>query len=127
MELGVADHNGNIISQIEYPINDNGQTYGSALLARDYDERPDLIAAIGRDGQAGYIYKTDLEAGSPKTPAEALAQQQQYEAMAISSGGRQVLVWSIPLYDVNGKTIIYWGAVLCRSPVFSYFWTLWGS
>lgn len=65
-----------------------------------------MIAAIGRDGQAGYIYKTDLEAGNPKTPAEALAQQQQYEAMAIASEGRRVLVRSIPLYDVNGETVI---------------------
>lgn len=92
--------------EIEYPINDNGQTYGSAALARNYDERPDLIAAIGCDGQEGYIYKTDLESGIPKTPAEALAQQQQYEAMAIASEGERVVVRSIPLYDADGKTVI---------------------
>lgn len=93
-------------SEIEYPINDNGQTYGSAALAQNYDERPDLIAAVGCDGQEGYIYKTDLESGIPKTPAEALAQQQQYEAMAIASEGERVVVRSIPLYDADGKTVI---------------------
>lgn len=88
----------NNINKPQYEKNSNGQTYGSASLAANLNEQPDLIDALGVDGTRGYVYKKDLNDEVPKTVQEALQQQ----AMALkSSGNRQ-----IPLYDKDGKTVI---------------------
>jgi hypothetical protein len=58
--------------------------------------RPDLISAVGVDGTHGYVLKKDLDGEQPKTLEEALAIQKNRPA-----SGRD-----IPLYDVDGKTII---------------------
>ncbi|MFD0679412.1 MULTISPECIES: hypothetical protein [unclassified Paenibacillus] len=79
-----------------YPKNENGQTYGFAADATSYESIPDLISAVGVDGTAGYVRKKDLDGEQPKTPEEALAIQKNRPV-----GGRD-----IPLYDVDGKTII---------------------
>ncbi|MDR2957420.1 MAG: hypothetical protein LBU61_04460 [Coriobacteriales bacterium] len=47
-----------------YPVNDNGSTYGSVVLAPNPDQEPDLIAVIATNGSEGYVYKTDLYAFS---------------------------------------------------------------
>jgi hypothetical protein len=80
-----------------YPKNENGETYGSALYARTVEERPELIEATGEGGVRGYVRKKDLEVELPKTPEEALAFNKKRQA----EGPRQV-----PLYDVDGKTVI---------------------
>ncbi|MFS0728350.1 peptidase M56 BlaR1 [Paenibacillus sp. 1P07SE] len=80
-----------------YPVNANGQTYGSAADAPSRDAEPDLIGAYGVDGTLGYVKKEDLNEELPKTPEEALAIQ---ESKALA--GEQ----SIPLYDVDGETVI---------------------
>ncbi|WP_442600476.1 peptidase M56 BlaR1 [Paenibacillus sp. KN14-4R] len=79
-----------------YPKNENGQTYGSAADATSYETRPDLISAVGVNGTVGYLLRKDIEGEQPKTPAEAIAIQN-----SKSPGGRD-----IPLYDVDGKTVI---------------------
>lgn len=43
-----------------YPINANGETYGSYLDRHKYGYAPDLIAALGDDGTEGYIRREDL-------------------------------------------------------------------
>lgn len=81
-----------------YQTNASGETYGSLSNASAVGSEPDLIKALGVDGKTiGYIRNTDLNRASdlPKTPQEALAIQ------AKQSGPRR-----IPLYDVDGKTII---------------------
>lgn len=61
----------------EYPINENGQTYGLDWMGDNYEEHaPDLIAAIGVNGKSGYVKRTDLEDGegaNVNTPEEAVA------------------------------------------------------
>lgn len=81
-----------------FPKNENGLTYGSALEATSLDTEPDLILAYGVDGTLGYVRSIDLNDDIPKTPEEAIAIQKQY----IDAG----VVRQIPLYDVDGKTVI---------------------
>lgn len=79
-----------------YPKNENGETYGSASLANSLETEPDLISAIGVDGTHGYVRKTDLNGEMPKTPDQALTQMRRWEGK----------IRQIPLYDVDGKTVI---------------------
>ncbi|WP_214627072.1 hypothetical protein [Paenibacillus agaridevorans] len=79
-----------------YPVNENGQTYGSDADATSAETRPELISAIGENGIEGYVLKKDLDGEQPKTPEEAIAIQN-----SRSPGGRD-----IPLYDVDGETVI---------------------
>ncbi|MGO4548440.1 hypothetical protein AB4Z29_26990 [Paenibacillus sp. 2TAB23] len=79
-----------------YPKNKNGQAYGSDADATSSDTRPELISAMGVDGIEGYVLKKDLDGELPKSPEEAIAIQN-----SRSPGGRD-----IPLYDVDGETII---------------------
>lgn len=81
---------------INYPKNKNGQTYGSAADATSPETKPELISAIGVDGTEGYVRKQDIDGEQPKSPEEAIAIQN-----SRSPGGRD-----IPLYDVDGKTVI---------------------
>lgn len=81
----------------EYLKNENGQTYGSELYATSLDTAPDLISAVGEDGTLGYVRSEDLNEEMPKTPEEALAKQNKHKVGAV----RQ-----IPLYAVDGKTVI---------------------
>ncbi|MTI85913.1 MAG: hypothetical protein FH756_18960 [Firmicutes bacterium] len=78
-----------------YPTNEYGQTYGPESLATSQDTKPDLIMAVGVDGTEGYVLNEDLNPELPKTPEEALAQERKYP------NGR-----TIPLYAVDGKTVI---------------------
>lgn len=80
-----------------YQKNENGETYGSSLNARPQDKLPDLISAVGVDGTSGYVRASDLFGAMPKTPEEALAQQSKRKVGEIRK---------IPLYDVDGKTVI---------------------
>jgi hypothetical protein len=79
----------------DYKVNNNGQTYGSAMLASAKGYEPNLISAVGEDGTEGYVYATDLNGRIPNTPEEAV------ELMAHRSDSRD-----IPLYKNDGKTII---------------------
>lgn len=78
-----------------YPKNLNGQTYGSNTQATSIETEPDLILAIGVDGTEGYIKSVDLNGTMPKTPEEALKLQSKAPDFRI-----------IPLYAVDGKTVI---------------------
>ncbi|WP_248928018.1 hypothetical protein [Paenibacillus hamazuiensis] len=81
----------------DYPKNEKGQTYGSSADATSPETMPDLISASGVDGTLGYLLKKDvIGSENPKTPEEALALQK-----SRPPGGRD-----IPLYDVDGETII---------------------
>lgn len=79
-----------------YPKNENGQTYGSGADASSPETVPDLIRAIGVDGTEGYLLREDLDGELPKSPEEAIEIQN-----SRPSGGRD-----IPLYDVDGETVI---------------------
>ncbi len=68
----------------QYPVNKNGETYGSALLSDVVGEEPDLIASIGVDGVKGYVRQDELH-----TEHHVPANEE----------------FPIPLYDVDGNVI----------------------
>lgn len=68
----------------QYPVNKNGETYGSALLSDIVGEEPDLIASIGVDGVKGYVRQDELH-----TEHHVPANEE----------------FPIPLYDVDGNVI----------------------
>lgn len=80
----------------EYPTNEYGETYGSALYATSPETEPNLVLAIGEGGAVGYVRATDLNGPMPKTPEEALQQM-------MSNAGKQR---RIPMYDIDGRTVI---------------------
>jgi hypothetical protein len=88
------DDNSKHKDEIAYPQNEKGQTYGSALDAPSYEDEPDLIKAYGIDGTIGYVKKEDLDGPEPKTPEEAVRLSNEAKPR------------EIPLYDVDGETII---------------------
>jgi len=85
----------NTFNAPNYPKNQTGQTYGSTADDASLASEPDLIKAVGVDGTVGYVLKTDLDRKMPKSPKEALEQQRNAPENRV-----------IPLYDVEGKTII---------------------
>jgi len=78
-----------------FPKNANGQTYGSSALVNSPDQEPDLISAVGVNGTEGYVRSEDLNGKLPNTPEEAVAYNRKLKTERL-----------IPLYDVDGKTII---------------------
>ena len=68
----------------QYPINQLGESYGLAILADIVGEEPDLIAAVGIDGNEGYVRAEELSADYDVQPDEVVL---------------------IPLYDVNGVEV----------------------
>ena len=77
-----------------FPKNARGETYGTALMAYVVGEMPDLQAAIGTDGQEGYVRTSDLSHPKFETPQEALEWQR-----------NQPDSYYIPLYDFQGNEI----------------------
>jgi hypothetical protein len=83
-----------------FPRNANGQTYGSVISRPGLvtpGSVPDLIKAQGVDGTIGYVRFTDLQGPQPKNPQEAVALSKKNLASP-----RHL----IPLYAVDGKTVI---------------------
>ena len=90
-----------------YEINENGQTYGSAMYAPSPDKEPDLILAEALDGTEGFIYSSDLNADLPNSPEELLASlTRNQEIWDNAPIGQVVIARTIPLYDIDGKTVI---------------------
>lgn len=77
-----------------YPVNERGETYGSATQALTPEQDPDLILAYGTKGQEGYVRKTDLNLPVPRTPEEAVE-------LSRRNPPRMV-----PLYSRDGVTVI---------------------
>lgn len=78
----------------EYPVNNSGKTYGSALLSEIVGYEPDLISAIGTDGQEGYVKCEDVQKPDINDPKEALAYMQ-----------TRPKVYTIPLYNIQEEVI----------------------
>lgn len=86
----------NANSTPNYPINEQGQTYGSDPLTIEPSQEPDLLEATGENGVEGYVKTSDLRP-PVSSPEEAIDFQKITEA----TGYR-----SIPLYESDGKTVI---------------------
>lgn len=76
---------------VESGVNTDGQSFGSGEGVESDADLPDLVAAIGTNGEVGYIEKTALH-GPAATPSEAVASD---------PGAR-----TVPLYDKDATTVI---------------------
>ncbi|MBY0083613.1 MULTISPECIES: hypothetical protein [Brevibacillus] len=79
-----------------YPINEQGQTYGEGPYPVGTTQVPDLISATGENGVNGYVKASDLNT-NVSSPEEAYAYQKSMEELGYKS---------IPLYKSDGKTVI---------------------
>ncbi len=73
-------------------INESGESFGPEGFGDSFD----LIAAIGNDGESGYVRSEDLNGPNFNSPEEAIAWQEQ--------NLRETR--DIPLYSIDGNTII---------------------
>lgn len=81
----------------DYPVNEQGQTYGHGPYLSGTVQEPDLILAEGENGVVGYVKAADM-APTFFSPEEAMAYQESVKA----AGGYTL----IPLYKSDGKTVI---------------------
>ena len=90
-----------------YDVNQNGQTYGSAMYAVSPEKEPDLVLAEAIDGTQGYVYSSDLNSEMMESPEEMLLINKKYKEMWENAlVGEVVVARYIPLYDSDGKTVI---------------------
>lgn len=80
-----------------YPVNSKGETYGSEGLSEVYGSSPDLVLAMGTNGEEGYIRWSDDPGSCVRNPDEAMVymEWQKTERPAMY----------IPLYDCEGNVI----------------------
>lgn len=80
----------------QFPVNENGLTYGSDFYSTSASDSPDLILAEGKNGNVGYVKYLDLnkceDIGSIE---EAINYQKSLEEER-----------EIPVYDKSGETVI---------------------
>jgi hypothetical protein len=69
-------------------VNASGQTYGT----QNQNGTPDLVAVIATNGREGYAYANELDGPYPTTPSQAIAENNQAEALTV--------------YESDGKTQI---------------------
>lgn len=74
-------------------VNQNGETYGSSYYSDSTETTPDLILAIGTNGEEGYIKRIDFEESNNIT-IEQVLEGVEFEDKAI------------PLYEADGTTVI---------------------
>ena len=79
-------------------VNSSGETFGPESAATSYEDRPDLIAAVGVDGVKGYIKKSDFDGEMPSSPEEAVKLMHSPEYLYTAR--------VVPLYDSEGKKVI---------------------
>lgn len=78
-------------SNINYPINELGETFGGDVKWST-NQGPDLILVENEDGLVGYIKATDMDPNPPTTPAEAASYQSNS--------------FCVPMYSQDGYTKI---------------------
>ena len=94
-----------------WPVNENGQTYGSssdiAAYLPDggstgnvgYTLLPDLVEMIGDNGVSGYVYKEDMYDLSENGPrARAF--------LAAAEAGADSFEYTVPVYAQDGTTVV---------------------
>lgn len=92
-----------------YQMNENGVTYGhiNPKISPINQDVPQLIAAIGLDGEEGYVYEKDLNGEQPQTPEEAVEYMENLEKqISRAKVEGQEYLYYIPLYAEDGVTVI---------------------
>lgn len=83
------------LKNLEINVNENNEIYGSEYFLEQYDIHPDLISAIGDNGNEGYVKATDLEEPEPNSLADAVKYQKNLQSER-----------KINLYENDGITVI---------------------
>lgn len=95
-----VDSSTNRINPIEkkpnYPVNEQGQTYGNAPFPAGPANEPDLILAEGENEVVGFVKSSDLNSGA-SSPTEAMDYQESMKSVGYKA---------LPLYKEDGKTVI---------------------
>jgi hypothetical protein len=100
---------------VEYPRNENGQTYGGISNPGPGTTRPpeppDLIAATGIDGTHGYVLKSDISGHgpfeAPNNPDEAMEYMRKMDELRAEQRAKgEEHLYYIPLYASDGVTVI---------------------
>lgn len=88
----------------EVKENNNGQTYGSELSSKEYDNGPDLISVEMKNGDTGYVYRDEFydSANQPNNPEEAVKYMKTVEKNTRKYGYYKL----ISVYKEDGKTKI---------------------
>lgn len=80
------------VEELSISLNENGETYGCMIASLEQDIELDLIAAVGNNGVEGYVRSAEMDAATYRAPEERHIVQTEDV--------------TIPLYDVDGVTII---------------------
>lgn len=97
-QLPAPSSSNSMTRPFDFPVNKNGQTYGSLADSTSVDNVPDLVLVETPDGTTGYISGPALieaEGGNVSSPKEALAWQWSKDLQ----GSPELAV-----YEVDGKT-----------------------
>jgi len=86
-----------------FPTNASGLTYGSAADAISPGTEPDLILVVTTDGKEGYAKKADLDQADGTTAAQTLSPSDVLKWQDKRNAQGTIMV---PVYDVEGKTVI---------------------
>ena len=95
-----------------FPVNENGQTYGSDMGIESLEDAPDLILIRASNGRTGYASKKDLSEVEGNMSAEEAAeiterQMGTFKKAMEKDPDVKIVPWhSIPVYESDGKTVI---------------------
>lgn len=96
--------NGIMDPDYKYPVNDDGKTYGPDWEGDNYDDHaPDLIEAVGKNGNKGYVKKVDLQTEGDRV--KSLEEAEEYQKVKDERVGRSYYQ-VIPVFKEDGKTEI---------------------
>lgn len=101
LSYSVSVENGTYLSATQepaYPRNSKGETYGNNSMAQALGYKPDLVAALGTEGQSGYIREEDAPGADIVNTREDVPAYVVYMKTLPS-------VIMIPLYDQEGNVI----------------------
>jgi len=86
----------------KFPVNENGQTYGSIVNCVQLEDFPVLIQAASKTGIEGYVFYSDLYGDQPNTREEAIEYMENLRKL--NSEGIYFKI--VPLYKSDGISII---------------------
>ncbi len=86
-----------IATSASYSTNKDGQTYGTLKDVKSSDEVPDLIRAVGIDGNIGYLRSSDLPGVKREAPEKASSLQAERDDKG---------AYTLLLYANDGKTVL---------------------
>lgn len=94
-------------NEVSVECNDRGEIFGPQPVLEQIDVMPDLVLAMGLNGETGYVRATDLDAPNVSTPEQAEAYMEYLESeIRAAKLANQKYLDTIPLYDADGVTVI---------------------